>query len=216
MRKRFALFIVGLTVLAGIAVTGPFWAPAFGWLLTRSDPPDGAAPAVVLMGDPSLGRAAAALDLYTRGNAAALIVMHEEMPPDALDPTRRPGSLLHRDWLRARGVKEDALILLDRCENTSTVDEAACALRYLQTLDPRPTSAYVVTSWFHTARAGWVFDHVFAGSGITPRLVPALMHGRDWRTWWRYEDDFLVTFNEYLKWAYWLRRGAPQPPAPGT
>lgn len=89
---------------------------------------------------------------------------------------------------------------------TSSWEEARYHRAYLEALlDQQPTlprRIVLVTDWYHTSRALWIFRKVFNGSGIVVEAQPV---GAEWvEKWWTEEDAFLAVFNEYLKWAYYL------------
>lgn len=159
---------------------------------------------MLLMGDASSGRVEQAYELLQAG-VAPRIVMSEErtfgygsrrlVPSDAQ---------LSADFLSVKGVPSSAIVVLRDCHTTSTVDEARCFRRFLTANPPRVPRIVVVTSWYHSGRTAWLFERVFRGSGIEVAVKPAPLWNTDFSNWWRYEISFLVVFEEYLKWAYWL------------
>ena len=64
---------------------------------------------------------------------------------------------------------------------------------------PNTKKVILVTSWYHSSRAEWIFKKVNSfGLEIisAPNEIP--------KNWWRHEESFLRVFNEYLKWIYYL------------
>jgi uncharacterized SAM-binding protein YcdF (DUF218 family) len=63
----------------------------------------------------------------------------------------------------------------------------------------------VVTDWYHSSRAGWLFEKIFADTKVGIRMVSAATEDpvKGVKQWWRDEEMFLHVFEEYLKWTYW-------------
>lgn len=206
--------LVSITTAAlGLAVLGwtrSLWMPALGWLIVRDQASVSATPVtVVLMGDMTRGRASKALELYRAGLSGKLALIQEREEPDSIRAQVVSSVEAHRAFLLEGGVAADDLIVLHGCATTSTADEARCLRRYLLAQAPVPAAVTLVTSWYHSSRAGWIFERIFEGSGIEVRVVAASYYGGDWRNWWGLEASFIATFEEYLKWVYWRLKGIP-------
>jgi uncharacterized SAM-binding protein YcdF (DUF218 family) len=209
-RKLLAGIVAAALGVAALGWTHALWMPALGWLIVRDQAPASAAPiTLVLMGDTTRGRAAKALELYKAGLSGKLALIPERQDPDSIREQLAPSVAAHREFLLACGVAADDLIVVDGCATTSTADEARCLRRYLMAQTPVPAAVTLVTSWYHSSRAGWIFERIFEGSSIEVRVVAASYYGGDWRSWWQLEASFIATFNEYLKWVYWRLKGIP-------
>lgn len=209
-RKLLASIATAALGLAALGWTHSLWMPALGWLIVRDQAPGSATPiTLVLMGDMTRGRAAKALELYKAGLSGKLALISERRDPELIREQTVASVEAHREFLLASGVAADDLILLDGCATTSTADEARCLRSYLLAQTPAPAAVTLVTSWYHSSRAGWIFERIFEGSGIEVRVVAAPYYGGDWRNWWGLEASFIATFNEYLKWVYWRLKGIP-------
>ncbi|MEC8624128.1 MAG: ElyC/SanA/YdcF family protein [Bdellovibrionota bacterium] len=94
--------------------------------------------------------------------------------------------------------KEDR-IFIQKTRNTSTFDEAKVLLLAIKERFPNAKKVILVTSWYHSSRAEWIFKKVNS-FGIEIISVPNEMP----KNWWEKEAAFLSVFNEYLKWVYYL------------
>ena len=204
-----------LAIVFGVAlVTGvlPLLAGIPAQVLCVCEEPSGGYDAIiVMMGDHRARRVEAAAKYYQLGHSRKIHIVQPEaglyeqygmMPGEAV---------LAKNLIRRLGVPEaDVLVFQgkDGLRATSSFEEAQIHLDHLlaggenQTVAPR--RVLIVTEWFHTSRARWIFRRVFAGSGIT---VDAGASGREWvEHWWKDEWAFLGLFDEYLKWIYYLMK----------
>ena len=97
------------------------------------------------------------------------------------------------------GVPKKDRIFLSETRNTSTFDEAKVLLNAVKERFPESKSVILVTSWYHSSRAEWIFEKVNSFDleiKSAPNDIP--------KEWWKKESSFLSVFNEYLKWFYYL------------
>ncbi|MBG08223.1 MAG: hypothetical protein CME68_05655, partial [Halobacteriovoraceae bacterium] len=97
------------------------------------------------------------------------------------------------------GVPKKDRIFLSETRNTSTFDEAKVLLSAVKERFPESKSVILVTSWYHSSRAEWIFEKVNSFDleiKSAPNDIP--------KEWWKKESSFLSVFNEYLKWFYYL------------
>jgi len=97
------------------------------------------------------------------------------------------------------GIPQKDRIFLSETRNTSTFEEAKSLLMAVKKYFPEAKKVILVTSWYHSSRAEWVFEKVNSfGLEIisSPNKRP--------KEWWKQESSFLSVFNEYLKWLYYL------------
>lgn len=160
-------------------------------------------PAVLLMGDSSGERVESAFRFLNANPGSSIIIGREESSPMVTNGFIPHAHDVHRKVLTRAGIAEERIIN-PGCINTSTLDEARCAKKYLLSLEPRPAAVVVITSWHHSGRAAWIFGKVFAGTGIKAKSYVSIRPGSTPEGWWLQEFSFLNVFNEYLKWTYWL------------
>jgi len=114
---------------------------------------------------------------------------------------------LTRMVLTERGVPSSSILhIVGETISTSTQEEARNFRAWLLEQPDVAKEVVVVTSWYHTSRAGWIFDKVFADQEFIVKMSPAPTPGVQPEHWWQNERSFLYVFEEYLKWAYYLYR----------
>lgn len=217
--------IVALIILKRDSLLG-----SVGELLVKSDRDHWQAGdyIVVLMGDLTGSRAKTAFDLWRANQNQTILMMEEKKYGFVKMGLMMPPSAIHRAFFEKSGVPADKLLSLNHCAVDSTLDEATCFYRFLQQKAPQVSRVSLVTSFYHTSRASWIFEHVFKKLGKTsvelqmidaraldvppptPESVTADETPRPDRLWWKREDLFLAVFNEYLKWTYWSIKGLPE------
>jgi uncharacterized SAM-binding protein YcdF (DUF218 family) len=193
--------VLGIAILARDSIL-----TSAGRNLWRSDTPSpGTTTGIVLMGDNSLSRAKKILELYQQGTIDRIMLMREKEILFPGTPSAMAPADIYRDYFYAQGVEVDDVVFLPRCETTSTYDEATCIASYLARSSQAPSRLVIVTTWTHTARAGWIFERVMPGNKI--EMVAAPLDEVTPDNWWRHETGVLSVFNEYLKWTFWRVRG---------
>jgi uncharacterized SAM-binding protein YcdF (DUF218 family) len=173
-----------------------------GNLLVRDDvgvPP--AQYALLLMGDPSGIRADKALSLY-RDHQTQKIAM---AAPRRFGWVRRGiidgDAEVHARYLKAQGVAPTDIVILRECDAVSTYDEAVCMRSFLKE-QAGVERVVVVTSWYHSSRAGWLFRRLLGS--LTVDVAAAAGPESRPEDYWRNRDDTIHVAVEYMKWAYWL------------
>lgn len=178
--------------------------PALG--LVRSDTPTTIPNYIVLlMGDNSGRRANAAFNLWQKNPQTQIVFMKEKPEGFVAMGLAKGRDELHTEYLLQKGVPSSKIVNILDCQTTSTFDEARCLKNFLQSVLPSLQNLVIVTEWYHSARAGWLFERVFANTQVAIHMTPAakddpakgVMH------WWKDEEMFLRVFEEYLKWTYW-------------
>jgi uncharacterized SAM-binding protein YcdF (DUF218 family) len=204
MNKRWTLLgSVLVLIVAVVALHSPLL-QALGNALVREDEAKQQLPvAMLLMGDTSPTRAQTALSLYQRGMVKKIVFAQESSSGFIREGYQKSYTQVHIDYLLAKGVALADLVVLGDCVADSTLDEAHCLKAYFARSGEKPAEIYVVTSWYHSARAGWLFDRVFSPLGIRVLMVPALGPESSPVQWWVKKAEFLDVFNEYLKSIYW-------------
>ena len=163
--------------------------------LFRVDNPAPSDVIVMLLGG-TPHRAEKAAQLYKIGIAPKIILCRER--PDPV--FQQDASDLIKDYLVRLGVPSQAIEILP-VEVTSTKDEAERVSAYLGQHPARRIT--VVTTAFHTARAGWIFRRILKNDSVDVRTAAAKDPGFDESNWYRTEDGLIFYFNELIKTIYY-------------
>ncbi|MHC5539315.1 YdcF family protein [Singulisphaera rosea] len=161
-RRRLAAALgLWLTVdLLYLGLTSETVLTWIAWSCRLEDPLVEADAIVLLLGGP-LDRPARAADLYLRGLAPVVLL-------GSTEAVSSEGSL-HRHALIQEGVPEVAIHILPGGPVESTYDEA---LRIREYVRSRPIRRIiVVTTAYHTRRAGWTFRKVLREAGVDVRVA---------------------------------------------
>ncbi len=175
-----------------------------GVFLIRDDKPEpGIRHAILLMGNVS-GRTPGAYQALKEGTINEVVYFQTEPHPlETVGLRDNDGKLTDR-YLKSLGADQEAIVYLSDTKHSSTFEEAEAFLKYASSRSPPPDRVAVITSWYHSSRAGYIFDKVFKDSNIRVAVIPVIPEGQDPKHWWRQEKSFLMVFNEYLKWVYYL------------
>lgn len=187
---RALRIITAAVLIAGIVyVSIDFWAPLPARFLIRTDPLESAEVIVVLAGDGSGLRVEEAVRLLAAGWAPSMIVngsfsLYESRECD-----------LGREYAIERGADADAVEAFCMAAD-STADEARLLDRELR--DRQIRRALVVTSDFHTRRAGDIFRRAASGQ-VEYAFAASPTVGFDAASWWRTRPGREVVVIEWIK-----------------
>src|SRR5437660_1982750 len=197
-KKRLALALL-LGLMAGSAFYGSLVLALPGEYLVTHESPE-KADAMIVLGGEIPGRALAAADLYRRGLAAMVLVspgkssarrkqtiseLNVELPNDAD---------LNRRVLIRLGVPPTAIHDIDEADGT--IGEAR-ALRAI-VLRRGIRSVLVVTSKYHTRRAGMTFRWAL-GDSVRVHTIGSSYDDFEPSHWWHERSDFHYLIIEYQK-----------------
>ncbi len=195
---RLALIVASMLVVW--VASGPLLAAA-GRFLVADEAPRKADAIVVLSGSVP-DRILEAVDLFDEGYAPTIVLCRE--PENAgFRALRARGATLPRIYelnlsvARQLGVPESSLTVLERAAG-STFSEARVVLQYLSERGAR--SILLVTSKYHTRRAGMIYRHL-AGGSIEVIARPARTDGFDPERWWHDRMSIRRVLIEYQKLA---------------
>lgn len=199
----FGLLTLLMLVLLGFLLylaRQPLLRMAGNWWKVEDRPEK--ADAILMLGDDDFAgdRATRASELYHEGLAPVVVASGRMLRPYA-----GIAELEERD-LEARGVPADAIVRLpQRAENTR--DEAG-ALRSLVT-GRHWKQILLVTSNYHTRRAGYIFRKVFP-SNVSVMVVAARDFNFDPDHWWETRQGRKIFFLETAGYmtALWEQWGA--------
>ena len=198
MRPSVRRTIFALLVLAPLAA---LWLFVYaGRYLQREDPLQQADAMFVLAGTRTM-RLLEAVDLYKEGYAPLVV-----LSPGFVEPSeyllRQRGVQFpreveqERDLLGQLGVPPAAVIATSgSADNTA---QEATILRGLVTAHGW-RRVIVVTSKFHTRRAGFAFRRELAGTGADVVMRASRYDRADPAHWWRYRGDYRFALTEWLK-----------------
>lgn len=144
-----------------------------------------------------------ASDLYQQGLAPRLAIARcEDVPAVALGLLSNDTDI-SVDVMEELGVPSASIIVLPFPGGvTSTYDEATVLRDYIETHAIQ--RVILVTSAFHTRRAGWIFSRELAGLPVTLELAAAPDTDYDATNWWKSENGLITLNNEYIKLLYYL------------
>lgn len=144
-----------------------------------------------------------AAELYARGLAPRIVIARVEP-----SPAERLGLIPNETDISVRilemqGVPGEAITILPVPGGvTSTYEEAAVLRAYVEASGIR--RVILVTSAFHTRRAGWIVRQELEGLDVTVELAAARNADYDETNWWQSEAGLINVNNEYIKLGYYL------------
>ncbi len=183
-------------------------APVLQWVGTQLIRNDRLVPAdaiAVLAGSAFAERELEAADLYHAGYAERIVLAVGREAPGAIEMARRGVELsspleIRLGWLAALGVPKSAVgVLSGRAE--STFDEAVLFAAWCD--QEAVDSLIVVTSAFHTARAGYIFEQVFGDRLVRLSFRAASLNDFTPDTWWRQRTTLRTGLFELQRMAFY-------------
>jgi len=203
IRRRWlvGLLAVGALVV-GLCSARGLLLPVFAWWLDVGTQPQRADCVMVLLGDEDV-RPFVAAALLRVGLARRVMVARCRTPADMLQGGAPPTHEIVRRVLLLRGVSDDQILILR--ERVDSTYEEAKALNAFLRREPN-VRVTVVTSFYHTRRARWVFNRVLGARARQVSLVSAPADKCRPDNWWQVDDGAKVILAEYLKIAFYVAR----------
>jgi uncharacterized SAM-binding protein YcdF (DUF218 family) len=172
--------------------------PLAGPLLIRVDELSAKADAIIVIGgDHKPERVKRAAELYKTGYAPIVIISAGTQVAEGTELI--PEAEVMRRQALALGLPENVLLVEEQSQSTfqnAYYTKLLCVNRGFK-------SIILVTSVYHSRRAGRIFDDVY-GSDIAVQVQPALF-GQCTLCWVFRPDQFKVVLYEYYNWGrYWL------------
>lgn len=163
---------------------------------------------VVLSGSSTyIERAQWAARLWREGCAPVVILTNDGQSAGWDEARQRNPSFSEReaDELQKQGVPSQAITIIPQVV-TSTHEEALRVREYAQARGLH--SLQFVTSAYHTRRAHWTLERVFAGSGIELAVdaPPTGQQSPPPLLWWTNVTGWKFVPGEYLKFIYYRAR----------
>jgi len=141
--------------------------------------------------------------LYEQGLAPRIVIARVEPGPVetmGLIPNETDISVRILERL---GVPPEAITVLPVPGGvTSTYDEATMLHDYV--VEHHVERVILVTSAFHTRRAGWIFSRALEGLDVALEVAAAPNPTYDATNWWQSEAGLIALNNEYVKLIYYL------------
>ncbi len=197
--RRFILACAAILIIAGFSAS--IWAPPLLQryaLSFRVNNPEKSDAICILLGDFRV-RPIRASELYLRGFAPTILIV--DFPDDMVFGNLE--SQLAQVIMLKSGIPSDRLVRL-RGRVTSTAEEARFYRDYAEKNSLK--SLLIVTSSFHTRRSQWIFERVFAGSGIKLSYAAARQPHIDEANWYKTDEGLVTYFSETLKTIYYYLR----------
>ena len=187
---RALRIITAAVLIAGVVyLSADFWAPEPAKFLIRTDPLDSADLIVVLAGDGSGRRVEEGLRLLQAGLAPRMLVNGSYSLFEARECD------LGRAYAIARGGDPESIEAFCM-EADSTQDESRILDQELRSRGVE--HAIIVTSDFHTARAGRIFRESTSGD-VRYSFAASTTPGFDPDSWWRDRRGKEIVIIEWVK-----------------
>lgn len=190
-----------LIALAAVAVCAVAWAFFGGGRYLQHEDPLQHADALFVLAGSRLERALEAVDLYQAGYAPVLLLSPgREEPAEVVARARglrfpREAEPL-RDALTGIGIPPDAVVIgAGSADNTA--DEAAILRNVAR--ERRWRRVIVVTSKYHTRRAGFAMRRALEGTGVQVIVHASRYDSADPAHWWRHRHDIRFLMDEWPK-----------------
>lgn len=191
--RKSRVFIAGaiLVCVAPLFVTRELWLGAIGRSLVRSESPQPADAILVLAGDWRGARIMRACELLHEGYAPVVLVSG---PTEWYGLNEADAALR---FAASRGCSGEGLQPV-RMHALSTVEEAEVFAPELRRRGIR--NLLIVTSNYHTRRAGRIFERVLGGA-VRVRMIPAPDQYFEPTGWWKSREGQKTVFYEVSKTA---------------
>ena len=191
-----------LLIVAAVIAVLLLAAMNLGNFLYEDDPLQHA-DAIVVLAATIVARPLEAADLYKRGYAPVIVVTREE-PEPGVTQLRQRGIVvplkadLTRDVFLKLGIPPDAIIIPDRI-HSNTAQEAQ-TFRALA-MQHGWRRLIVVTSAYHTRRAGFAVRRELNGTGIDVEMHASRYEPLHPGQWWTGREDVRQVLDETAKFA---------------
>jgi len=196
--RRWVIITGG--VLLVLLVTHALWLTLLAEMLVIGDTVPAPADAIIVLGGGSLGyREATAARLYAEGYAPHVLTSGGRLGLPGL-PDELTFAELSALELANIGVPAEVVSRLN--STSSTCEEARTARDYAG--QANVGHFIVVTDPFHTRRAAWIFDRIFADSATTVTVISADPSWFSSDNWWLDRRAATSVIFEYVKFVYLL------------
>gem|GEM_PF-1558937 len=197
-----------LVILALLIYAVFFYIPknAGCWLVSDESPQAKPDYYAVLMGDPMGKRVDALLATYRTLGPAPILLSSAEASAFELTGLVPDQATLNQLYLFRNNIPQENIRFLTDIRVTSTFEEAENFIRHLQQAHgTSPISIAVATSWYHTTRSLYAFRkaaNALKANNMQFTVISA--ESEKCQKWTSDELSFIMVFDEYLKWLYYL------------
>ncbi|MEZ4741512.1 MAG: ElyC/SanA/YdcF family protein [Bdellovibrionota bacterium] len=193
--------LIGLLITA---ILGPLCFYYAGHFLVRNDSLSQKVDVLFLLMGDMLPRSNQAIKMINNKLADRIIFFRTlDLPINKAGIVENEGILTKR-YLLAHGIPSAKITYIDGIEASSTYEEAKAFMQWVKKQKHRPNKILVVTSWYHSSRAGAVVEKMLEGMNTRIFVSAAYSQESNPDGWWRTEVGFLQVFNEYLKKVYYF------------
>ena len=166
------------------------------------------ADAILVLGGSStyIERTQKAAELYKKGIATKILLTNdgERAGWSQTEERNPPFVQLAKRNLIGQGVPAENIEIIPE-EVAGTIDEAEILAR--KTQDNGWDAVLIVTSAYHTNRALWIFDKIFADNNVKTNIgIEPAMTGQQTPppfVWWLSSDGWRLVAGEYVKFVYY-------------
>lgn len=199
--------LAGVLLICAIGIA---WFVIDGGRALQHEDPLRRADAIFVLAGTRAERPLEAVDLYREGYAPWIVLSPGRPEPSEIRLARQgirfpSESALIRDVMVQLGVPASAIIV-----EGSTLDNTAQEATLLRTLsrDRGWRTVIIVTSKYHTRRAGFAFHRALKGTGVEPVIRATRYDMSDPAHWWRSRGDIRFAGSEWQKLVlYWMGLG---------
>jgi len=198
--ERFCAFLLGM--ILGVGFIAMIYPPSRQWpaeVLERRDGNVKSADAIVMLMGNVLDRSPQCARLIKKGIAPIVVFVEAEKDElSELGYRLGDGEASFR-YLKKLGVKEESIIFDSSQAVTSTAEEIKANFNLIKSRLPQAKRVILCTSWYHSSRAQWIAEK-YNTHNFELKSIPSPQP----KSWYGKEFDFLMVFNEYLKWVFYL------------
>ncbi|MCX6129122.1 MAG: YdcF family protein [Proteobacteria bacterium] len=137
--------------------------------------------------------------LLQEGMAPKIVFVESESDELNRLGLRLPDGETSRRYLLQMGLAESSLLFDSQAAVSSTVEEITADFALIAKHMPEAKRLVLCTSWYHSSRTHWIAQKINQG-----RYSIESLPSPQPKSWYSKEFDFLMVFNEYLKWSYYL------------
>ncbi len=190
-----------ILILLVLAVAGGIWLLFYGGRYLQHEDPLQKVDAIFVLAGTRAERLLEAIDLYKDGYAPVIVLSPGRPEPSELllreRGVRFPSEVeLERDALVQSGVPATAIVatngFVDNTAQEATLLGGMVSAR-------RWHRVIIVTSKYHTRRAGFAFRRGLEGTGAQVVMRASRYDPSDPGRWWRYRADFRFASSEWQK-----------------
>lgn len=197
-RVVWTLAIVSLLVGTGYVFRAPLLTDlADAWVVND---PVTKADAIVIPGGGLENRPFVAAKLFHDGVAPMVLYTNVRPGPAEKKGVVPSEPVLTQRILLSNGVPATAMTLIGT-NVANTFDESLAVRAWIEKTGAG--SVIIVTDWFHTRRARWIFQRELRDNNVRIEMSAAPAPDYNLTNWWRHEEGVVAFQNEVVKYIYY-------------